>query len=64
MHLVDIQLLIPANVHQPLIPAVSGQSKNGFYVMDPCASPTPKNAFFIKKLNIQYVVLIYVGTFY
>ena len=22
------------------------QSNNGFYVMDPCASPPPKNAFF------------------
>ena len=26
VRLVDIQPLIPANVHQPLIPAVSGQS--------------------------------------
>ena len=33
-----VQPLIPANVHQPLIPAVLGQSKNGFYVMGPCAS--------------------------
>ena len=33
-----VQPLIPANVHQSLIPAVSGQSKNGFYVMGRCAS--------------------------
>ena len=26
MHLVDIQPLIPANVHQPLIPAVLGHN--------------------------------------